>query len=138
MAGKKQVVQPKFTSAQLEEVLLFVEDTFDRAVMPFLVVGTTGKCVLEDRYLEGEGIELMVRSRDYSHFARETIKLLLPDAVMTDNQITFSYKGVPVTVTIVYKLYPFLKNPETRFYGIANFLLPNPFQEYWKVRALFK
>ena len=47
-------------------------------------------------------------------------------------------KGVPIHIKIIKRDYKFFDNPNITFWGVTEFLMPNPFEEYWKVRGLIK
>ena len=66
------------------------------------------------------------------------LRIVIPSIYIDQNTISFDCGGVPIVVWIIHKNWKFFKNPDTIFYGIANFQVPNPFKNYWRSRFLIK
>lgn len=69
-----------------------------------------------------------------------TLAYFLPtNKIWKSEYIKFWHKdNVPVTMQIVWNDYPFFKDPDSRFYDIETFKIPNPFMEYYKVKDEIK
>ena len=129
------------SSEELLNALSFVEDCFDRAVTPFMLFKHTGLVVFrglgED--LVGDSIEIGVLKKNMIGFNVATLAALFPkDRTWSSNYIKFIHEGVPVNIQIVHGDYSFFKYPDSRFYKIEDFKIPNPFMDYYKVRETIK
>ncbi|MDD5220005.1 MAG: hypothetical protein PHV11_05545 [Candidatus Bipolaricaulis sp.] len=122
---------------KLDQALATAEDLLTRAQVPFLVLGDTLKGVLKEE-LYGEGIELGVRERYLTKGTLGMLKLVNPDLEFRSNSIYFEYEGVPVEIQIIKRNYKCLENPDTVFYKITEYKIPNPLDRYFQAMYLIK
>lgn len=129
--------------------MLDVENIMYRAMMPFIVAGEVGSQLksANELRLEAPKVEILIRRRNLNDSYFGIMKQFLPsnarykykdDLADKDHlrRIEYEYKGVPVEIRIIHKDYAFLDNPESVFYRTTEFLVPNPFERYWKVRGV--
>lgn len=131
----------KLSSEELFNALSFVEDCFDRAVTPFLLLKHTGMTVFKglDEGLDGDSLEIGVLKKNMIGFNVATLAALLPkERVWKSHSIKFVYENVPVNIKIIHSNYEFFKYPDTRFYRFKYFNIPNPFMDYYKVKETIK
>jgi len=121
------------TNNKVEEALFFIEDIFERAMVPFVVLGKTSRQVVDNKPLEGI-IEIGVRKQDWTDGGRSTVKMLIPQVKTNERLQTFEHEGVWIKLRIIHKKYKVLNTPDNVFYGVTNFRIPNPFEDYWKFR----
>jgi hypothetical protein len=127
----------EFTDDQLAKALLRIEDTLGRALLPFVLLGDTAKGVMAER-LYGNKVELGVETKHLTKEVYSTFNFYEPDRKEHDWGWSFDIDGVPVNIRFITKRYPYFKNKDIRFYRSGEYMLPNPFDEYWKVRGLIK
>ncbi len=126
-----------FTSE--ENALYFLEDIMGRCQIPFVLLGETAREVYHnlDADLNNPKIEAGVKQKDLTESGFKTLKMFLPPKTeITDKSIKFTQKDTEVEIKIIKKKWKFLENPDTIFYRLAEFRIPNPFTKYWKVRGL--
>lgn len=136
----ERVAIPAFSHEQLRTALFHVQDAMERCLVPFVVLGNTAKHVISDEEeLTGDTeVTIGVKKEELTREAMMTLKSLIPELSTTENQMSYSYNGVPVVIEVIHRDYQFLKHPDRKFYYISEFLLPNPFEKYWAVRNLIK
>lgn len=134
-----QVEAPKeveLTNDQLHDALMYAQDILERAMVPFLVFGETAEAIhsLDMPLMFGKGIHLGVRKQHLTESGKSIISMLATDSIIDDRFVMFEYKGVPITIDVIKNDYPFLNNPDVKFYHLTEFKLPNPYNEYvkWK------
>src|SRR3990167_5697627 len=123
--GQKIVDLPKFGPDKLDQALAIAEDLLTRAQIPFFVLGDTLKGALNEQ-LSGDLIELGVRQRYLTRDTLGMLKLVRQDLVFYDDRIEFEYEGVPVQILIIKRDFKCLNNPDTIFYKITEYKIPNP------------
>ena len=128
-----------FSHQQLLEALYYLEDTMDRAQLPFFLLEGAARQVKDDvAYLSLTQIDAGVEEKNIQESGKGLLKIVLPDVEIDENTISFSHNGVPIIIWIVHKRWKFFQSPDTVFFGICNFKLPNPFKNYWRSRFLIK
>ena len=133
-SGKKS-----FSHQDLHLAFVNVEDLMDRLLTPYILLGKTADAVKFGRELEGDGIDIGIKQTSLTqyfcsivdselHLKREDI----------ENGFEYMVGQVPVRIK-VYKLdYQFFKFPDTKVYLYGTYLLPNPYEKYWKARDLIR
>jgi hypothetical protein len=112
---------------------------FDSCVADYVLFGEVGKQVNDGLVsLEAECIEVGMKETSFNTYMRDTMRTYYKDAVIEDDKITLTVDEVPVIIHRVKRDYAFMKNPDKKFFMAETFSLPNPFNEYWKVRGLIK
>lgn len=129
---------------ELHTALMYAEDILGRSVMPFSLLSELADQIRKDQLpkLFGNGVHIGVLRKNYTRSSASILEMLLKNdhvnATYSDNvqgtKIEFDYKGVPVSIYIFNEQYPFLLNPDKAIYTTTEFYLPNPFEDYWKVR----
>ncbi len=122
----------------LDQALLWAEDTLTRAQIPFLLLGDTLKSITQGDQVAGEKIELGVRERHLTYDTAGMLKIVEPHINIGEGLITFEKFGVPVEIKIIKKKWAVLENPELIFYRVSEYLVPNPVEKYLKMRYLIK
>lgn len=139
--------QPILDSAKVNEVLLFIQDLFDRSQMPLLALKETGKQIKETQDglipdLQLKVIELGIQKKDLSQSGTSMLKGLFGlehvEFKWDDNVIMFTRNDVPVFIKIINRKYGFLQNVSKVYYRTVEFDIPNPFNIYWTTRHLIR
>src|SRR3990167_10191583 len=130
---KEPIKLPTLTHDQLHEALFFAQDVLERSSIPFIVLGDTAKCIIDNELpnLTGDKIELGVTKRHLTHSCILTLESLTKCDLLKDS-IKFTHYDVPIEVKVINGDYPYFANPDVRYYHITEFKIPNPFSEYWE------
>lgn len=138
---EKEIVDlPQFSNSQLISALFHVQDTLERTLTPFVVLGNTARHMYNrDEPLTGDTeIHIGVKKSELTREVISTIKTLIPTIAADEYQWSYMHYGVPVVIDVIHNEYKFLQHPEMHHYYISDFMLPNPFQKYWLSRNLVK
>lgn len=128
-----------FTHEQLISALYYLEDTMERANIPFFLLEGAARQVHDEvPYLSLNQIDAGIPKRYVQESGKAMIKLVIPSVYIDQNTISFEWDKVPIVLWIIHKEWKFFKNTDTKFYGVANFQVPNPFDKYWRSRFLIK
>jgi hypothetical protein len=129
----------KFTHEQITDALYYLDDVMDRAQIPFFLLEGAAKQIHDDLpYFSLNQIDAGVPEQYVQKTGKEFLKIVIPDVYFDDNTISFVHNSVPIIVWIIHKKWKFFQNPDTVFFGITSFKLPNPFKSYWRARFLIK
>lgn len=124
-----------FTNEEMQQALFYIQDILERAMIPFMLFGIVAKKIeaSPDADIKGEKVEIGILKRHLTGYGKSTLRAFIVwDDV--DGKMVLDYKGVPIEITIVNDDYLFLRNPDTRWYKVTEFKIPNPFEDYWKNR----
>ncbi len=120
-----------FSANDLEQALYSVEEVMERTQMEYVLTGETARQVRENLLLDVPAITVGIRRNIYLG-GMNLLKIVLPDITLTENGFETDYHGVPIEVKVYEADYPAMKDPDIRFYGVTQFLLPNPWGPYWE------
>ena len=125
----------QFSHGELETALLDVDDVMLRCTISedYLVIGLTGKCIKDNKRLEGDGIDVGVLSKDLN-VGRKDIMRQITGQEFVNDVLTYKVGNVPIRVRILPDGYDFFKYKDLKIYSFEDFQLPNSFDEYWKMR----
>ena len=142
MVKMKETGPNGLTDDQLSEALFKIEDTFQRMLCPFFLLGETAQSI-RDSYvgsekLTGRKIEIGVQRKYLTKEALITLDSYETGKEKTGFGFKLLFKDIPIEVRIIERKYSFLKNLDKRFYRTSEYLLPNPFEAYWKVRGIIR
>ena len=122
-----------------ETALHYLEDKFERAMIPFVLLKNTAKNAVQNmNFDQDDPVEVGVVRKDYTESGRSILKMLLPEAEFGEDDIKLEHEGAPVHIKIINRNYKVFSNPDTVFYGVTEFRVPNPFKDYWKMRHLVR
>jgi hypothetical protein len=127
-----------------EDISMAVRDIYDmseRTLINFIALGALARAIRDHKD------SFMADHLEFGFFERNhtvEIKTLFKEWGFTKTKYGYTYFftppikweiKIPVEVHIFQKEYPFLANPDVGWFGVDDFNIPNPFEEYWKVRA---
>lgn len=129
-----------FSHEQLRDALFHIHDIMDRAQVPYLVLGSTARHMVENEEpLTGDTeVNVGAEKRFLTKEAMDTLRSFIPSLDVQKLQMTYEHKGIPVIIEVIHGDYKVFKNPDTKFYYIENFRVPNPFYDYWKRKDFMK
>lgn len=133
------------------EALFFIQDLLDRSLVEFFVLKDLARFMVSERYgwLQQPNhlvsVDLGVKKNSLNEFGQSTLKTLLEtyhdhltEVQWTPEFIRFKYKDVPVFIRVIKRNYKFFQNPDSVFYRVETFKIPNPFDHYWTARFIIK
>lgn len=134
----EEKVIPK-TIEEINDAFFFVEDTLERALMPWVTLNETARAIINhDPQLMAKGIEIGVRKNDMTKYGEMALNMVLgsykPEGM--PRLWKFDYKGIPITIRVIYRNWPFLERYDKKIYYFEHIAIPNPFQDYWKQKDL--
>ena len=117
-------------SEELESALMYAMDTFDAAQLEFFLMGKTAEQIYKGEWLQGNKIELGVKSNWLSTHILDMLKIVEPTIDIGDRKIIIECNGVPIEIKIIKLHYRVLDNLDTIDYAYESFLIPNPFEAF--------
>ena len=129
-----------FDPILLREALFHVQEMMERALIPFFVLGTTGRHLYKnEETLKGdEEIRVGIKKAELTKEALSTLKSFIPGIDVSEYQLSYEYSGVPVIIDVIHTDYQVFKHPDTRYFYISEFKIPNPWGDYWERRDFIK
>ena len=132
----KAVLTAQFSRSQLDFALLETFDLMQRILLDnkFVVAGEAARCMREKKWLECDGIDIVIEKRNITKEVLSTLKTwATPD--ITDKGFVWSVNGVPVRVQFVEGSYDYFKFADMRVYGPECYKIPNQWDKYWAERG---
>ena len=139
VAGLTGTPKTKLTHQQIESALYYLEDIFDRAQIPFILLEELARQVHDEvPSLSMSEVDVGIEEKYFKETGQGMLKIVAPELYMDNNVISLTKFGVPITIWVIHKQWKFFQSPDTKFYGVTSFKLPNPFNSYWRARFLVK
>ncbi len=126
------------TVLQLRDALMYIQDRLDRASIPFLLLKDTAYDVKNFDELRGGEVTIGVRKYNLTDMTYPTLKMLIPEASFEDTCIRLEHHNAPIFIKLIKNNYKFFQNPDTVFFFIEQFHIPNPFNNYWSSRHIIR
>lgn len=137
MSGK---TGKKFTEEELAFALRHFEELATDAMISFFPRLETAVAVKEQRPLTGEAIYVAIFLKDAR--TRYSAEVISAGTGKTQEDILDDFEylvgEVPVKVQVIKRNYQFYRYPNQIIYNYGNYLLPNPWDIYWKSRFLVR
>ena len=124
-----------FSADQLHKALMDLEDIMDRALCPYILTLETARCVKEGCLMEGDKIIAVVKYGEATRNKRSTFSSY-SGVEIDDGGFKYEFNGVPVEVLFIKKKYSFFERPDSKTYMAGFYMLPNPWDTYYKSRFL--
>lgn len=123
-----------FKPLELEGALLGTYDLMTRVLLQNEMITThdTARCIRENKWLEGDGVDLAISKRHITESVGKTLREWGCD--VHDTGFTTKINGVPVRMQFVENTYDYFKMADIRPYGAEFYKIPNQWDEYWKNR----
>ena len=131
-----------YSDKQLRKALFNFHDLMERLTCPFMPLKKLAKQIREDSKLEGDKLTVGIKYSEWTPPRESMFNTLMikrrTDVIETTKGYEFEMDGVKVDMHIIKRKYKFFKNPQIRFFGVVEFLLPNPLDVYLKSQYLIK
>lgn len=105
-------------------------------MMPFVLLDNLAKEVYENRPLSVQKLTIGISRGEYDS-AKPLRDIVFPDIHEKDGKVELDYKDFPIEISILEDK-TYIREPDTVFYAVTQFYVPNPFKEYWKNRKEVK
>ena len=128
-----------FSHDKLYPAFTTVEDLMDRLLTPYFLHMKTAEDVKNNRLLEGDGIDVMIRDKSITQYVEDILKdemNLMPEQIR--NGFEYKVGEIPVRVKVYSRNYHFFKYPNHVVYQFGTYQLANPWDVYWKARGLIR
>jgi hypothetical protein len=135
---------PEFTPQQLHDALFGALDLMERAICPFVLLKETAyKCRESSSSIDFDlvglkQIDLGIKVNQLTKEVLSTFETYAKEYRNDGTDISFICNGVPVVVRIIHRNYQVFNNPDTIFYKVEEFKIPNPFDKYWEMRGFIR
>lgn len=143
-----RVSNPNATGvASIVDKAMAIKDIFDMqesCMMKFIVLGDLARTIREKQTnYDGDKIQIGFYKRSLT----PEIKSLFTTWKFEETKYGYRYDftppikwdvKIPVEIHVIQNKYKFFDNPDFGFFGVDDYLLPNPFEMYWKVRHFVK
>ena len=130
-----------YSNEQLRKALFSFQDLMERITCPFFPLKNTAKEVYDESELTGE-INVGVQKLEWTDQRAGMFDVLIENMHIgledNGNNKILTFDGVPVNLTIIERKYKFFEKPDVRFFGVNEFLLPNPLYKYLKSQYIVR
>lgn len=123
-----EITKPQFTHEKLLKALYWVYDLFERANIPFMLLGETAKCAHNNIKLSGDGIEIGVKDTDWHESNIRIIESCYLANTIEKHKVTYTHEGVPITCLIIKDYGRNNYSYNQVMYEREFFNLPNPYE----------
>ncbi len=127
---------PKYSSEELRAAFRFVYDTIEGMVLQnhYTLLGDAAKAVRYEDYQPIPKLEVGLQTNRLTPEARQS--LIEWGYTKTDRGYEQMKFNVPIIFREVKRKYRFFQHPDTRFFDVDEYKIPNPFENYWKARFI--
>ena len=124
--------------AEVRAAFRFVYDTLEGLVLinHYVLLGDAAQAVKLEDYTPIKGIEVGIQTNRLTPEVRQALKEW--GYTKTDNGWEQKIFNVPILFKEIKRKYQFFKNPDTKFFDVDEYKLPNPWQTYWQSRHLVR
>lgn len=132
---KKKNTTTEYTHEQLHNALLNAQDMLERSQITFITLNDTALQLKQEvPVLNLQRIDLGIQKKYLTDSCFSMLKSLVPNLEEKGLNYYYEFQGVPIQIRIIHRHYKFFDRPDSRFYYLSEFPLPNPFEDYWKAR----
>ena len=131
-----------FTDAELRKALFAFQDLMERLQCPFYPLRQTASEVYHETELTGDKLYFGVKNIEWTEKRQSMFNILVDQIRFECKDTPIGYdlvlEGVPIEFRIIKRRYSFFDKPEIRFFGVTEFLIPNPLDKYLKAQYIIK
>lgn len=126
-----------FDSDQQLIALRDVEDLVDRSLAPMILLRDTAASLVNNGQLDCQEICVGIRTGQLTREVLSVFETYKPEMEETDWGWRYkSADGMPISIQKLHKNYEFFRQPDFVFFWGGTYLVPNPFDKYWKTRFI--
>ena len=130
-----------FSEIYLRKALFDVEQWMERfSVSKYIMLADTAKALHDNEALYGDGIYIGIEKRYLTRMVMSNFKTEWKSSEFTKYGFTYNVVEyhtkitVPVHIQFIQNDYSFFKFLDKRFYRTGQYKIPNPFEDYWKMK----
>lgn len=127
----------KFTHTQIHDALMFAQDLMERSSFyDFILLGDVARAVhaTDLPTFEMDKVEIGITNKQFTESGKSMFYSVLNEYKIYPrkygDRFEFEYKGVPIIFKLLDETFKYAKRPDSRFYMMTEFKLPNPFNKY--------
>mgnify|MGYP001596101602 CR=1 FL=1 len=132
-----------FSQDQLRAALQDVENLLGGVRVPFMLLNETAKSLIDNGSsgpLTGSCITVGIQKKYITSEALSILATMLLQKGIAPSIDGFTYMvdEVSVVIKVIKRRYPFFQYPNFVYYHASEYLIPNPFHNYWKARFIIR
>jgi len=145
---KEEVLFEGGGEGPLDKALDYAGDIFGRAGVPICLAREMARQVRDGEKLHAlPFVDLVVLDKHVRESGSKMLRTVIEGPWRVPNMNYkvskkmiefFSEDGVPIRAQIVKSNTKYFDNPDTAFYGVSEYRIPNQWDKYWKVRNRIK
>jgi hypothetical protein len=122
---------------EIRDALRWIADILEGSQIQFVILGELVKQMVKEEPINVEKIEIGIKKNAWNETTRHLFNTFLPGECLKDTNLTAD-NGVPIELKIITRNYEFLKNPDFVYFWVDQYMIPNPWEKYYKARYLIK
>ena len=132
---RKQIIgDDTYPEELVDKAVHHVQDLLNRTLIPFVLLGELVERIVHNKSIAGiKEIEVGVFQKDLVRERISSLKTEIGD-ITTDYGFGYKFDRIPIQIKIISKDYKFFENPDIIFYKSGEYRIPNPIEDYLKVR----
>jgi hypothetical protein len=115
---------------------MYAQDVLQRCQIPFVVLGDIAYQMKHDLPLRADKVVFAVLQRNAVQDTVSLLPTVEPKIEVLTDGWRIVYHDIPVYIKVMPKDYEVLMDPDTVFYWVTEFRVPNPFEKYWNSNHL--
>jgi hypothetical protein len=134
--GQNGVEKPKPMEAEVRAAFRFVYDTLEGLMLigHYTLLGDAARAVKLGDYTPIGRIEVGLQTNRLTPEVKQALKEWR--YVETENGWEQLFMNVLIIFKEVKRKYEFFQQPDTQYFDVDEYRIPNPFDKYWKARFL--
>ena len=132
---------PLFTELQLRRALFDIENWMERfSVSKYIMLKDTAKALYDGVDLYGDCIYIGLEYRYVTRMVLSNFKTQFKNSDVAEYGFSYFFEDyrtkakIPIHIQFIHNRYQFFKFLDKRFYMTGQYLIPNPFKNYWNER----
>ena len=132
---RKQIIgDDTYPEELVDKAVHHVQDLLNRTLIPFILLGDLVERIVNNKSIAGiKLIEIGVFQKDLVRERISSLKTEIGD-ITTDYGFGYKFDRIPIQIKIISKDHKFFENPDIIFYKSGEYRIPNPIEDYLKVR----
>lgn len=124
--------------SEIRAAFRFVYDTLEALMLTnhYTLLGNAAKAVKDEDYTPFALLEVGIQTNRLTPEVRQSLKEW--KYKITDRGWEQTYMNVPIVFKEIKRNYHFFQNPDTKFFDVDEYKLPNPWDNYWKSRFIIQ
>lgn len=128
--NEKNGEKKQYSSLVINGAMRYIFDTLEKLMLisSYCLLGEAARGVKEDRQIDTDLIEVGIFKKQLT----PEVKSFFKEWGFTEvngNEWHTAYEGLPIVFKEIEEK-PYFVNPDTRFYDVDEYRIPNPFDEY--------